>query len=413
VQLGSSCDFALDANRLVRAPHAKPSLLQRIANNIGESAFKFGRARLSVFRLSTHDPLGRLHAVQVRSCTCARAKRARMRTFVCAHSFVPPAGVDPRSMVAAPAVVAVQVSKSAKGLHAEWHLRRVAVVPLLPPLHPSDAFYRSFGAAGAAAQDPAHSCPGPLPHPHRDRAHICPGPLPHPPVPATVPVTAAAAGPSAPPAANLLEAGWNAATVFECDAWLVGDDRRRLPIDPRTHSHWLVVEQLRAFCTGHGKARASESGESVAGMAAGRVAKLGLVGRLRRTLSPTRGSRSVEPALAKSPEPDGGAGPDGAVGTAAVGKVRQEKVVFRLAVLTEGRMEGVDIDVRRRRRRRRWMDGRPIDARRTEWDETTASLARIEPESTGREPRTHTRGQAHENPKTVGAGQDQLASAAD
>ena len=66
-------------------------------------------------------------------------------------------------MVAAPAVVAAQVSKSAKGLHTEWHLRRVAVVPLLPPLHPSDAFYRSFGAAGAAAQDPAHSCPGPLP----------------------------------------------------------------------------------------------------------------------------------------------------------------------------------------------------------------------------------------------------------
>jgi hypothetical protein len=239
-------------------------------------------------------------------------------------------------------------------------------------------------------------------------------------VPATAPLTAAAAGPSAPPAADLLEAGWNAATVFECGAWLVGDDRRRLPIDPRTHSHWLVVEQLRAFRTGHGKARASEGGESVAGMAAGRVAKLGLVGRLRRTLSPTRGSRGVEPALMESPEPGAGAGPDGAAGAAAVGEVRKEKVVFRLAVLTEGRVEGVDIDVRRRRRR--WMDGRTSD--RCATDRMGPNSSKFGSNRTGKTPdeghahthtgtHTHRDTQAHENTQTVGAGLDHLARAAD
>ena len=62
LQLGESCDFALDATKLVRAGQSKPSLLKRIIE-IGEG--KFGRAQFSVFRLSTPNPLGRLRAVQV------------------------------------------------------------------------------------------------------------------------------------------------------------------------------------------------------------------------------------------------------------------------------------------------------------------------------------------------------------
>ena len=167
-----------------------------------------------------------------------------------------------------------------------------------------------------------------------------------------------------------------------------------------------MVEQLRAFRTGHGKARAAEGGESVAGMAAGRVAKLGLVGRLRRTLSPTRGGRGVEPALAESPEPGGGAGPDGAAGATAVGKVRKEKVVFRLAVLTEGRVEGVDIDVRRRRRRR-WMDGRTSD--RCATDRMGPNSSKFGSNRTGKTPdeghaHTHTRGHASTRKYTNGRG---------
>ena len=209
------------------------------------------------------------------------------------------------------------MSKSAKGLHNEWHLRRVVIVPLLPPHDPAEVFYRSFGAA----------CPCPLPAPE-----------------------------------PILQVGWHAATIFECDGWLVGADRRRLPLDPRAYSHRLVVEQLLAFGSVGGAAATDGSraagggGTSDAGAAHHTAAalagpKIGLVKRLRRTLSPTRAAsppapEHAVPALRGECAAPGTGGEEGYAAKSAAVDARKDKVQFQLAVLTENRLDGVDVEAR-------------------------------------------------------------------